>query len=141
MIKENKKKYIHFPLGGILSKSIIYEKLKKLLEKIDNEKEKTKYNYEDIAIHLDLTETKETSIINEFFFSFFITKFYTNNENIIYIPEDIEIYVEIPNCFDNYLSKFGILKEFNQENIKLDNKLPLELESNIISIFRRILDF
>ena len=91
MIKDEKKKYFHFPLGGIVSKSIIYDKLYKLMKKIKNE------NYKEIAIHLDLTESKEKSIINEFFFSFLITKFYTNNENIIYIPKDISIYVEVPN--------------------------------------------
>ena len=62
---EDKKTYFHFPLGGILTKNIIYDKLENLLNKIKNEK------YEDIAIHLDLTESKETSIINEFFYSIF----------------------------------------------------------------------
>jgi ethanolamine utilization protein EutQ (cupin superfamily) len=35
------------------------------------------------AIHLDLLNL--------------ITKFYSNNENIIYIPKDIEIYIKINN--------------------------------------------
>ena len=34
-----------------------------------------------------MTESEETSIINEFLFSFLITKFYINNENIIYIKK------------------------------------------------------
>ena len=80
-IKELKKKYFHFPLGGILNKNIIFNKLKNILE----ERIKTK-NYEEVAIHLDLTESEETSVLNEFFFSFLITKFYKNNEEILYIP-------------------------------------------------------
>ncbi len=99
---------------------------------------------------MDLIETKEISLINEFLFSFLITKFYTNNENIIYIPNNIKIYIEVPNIFENYLKKFGILNAFNIENIVLgepkQNKtsnttnilnismLPLELESDIKKI-------
>lgn len=57
------KKYFHFPLGGILTKDkdIIYKKFQNLLENI-------KYDYKSVAIHLDLTESKEKSIINKFFF-------------------------------------------------------------------------
>ena len=103
---------------------------------------------------MDLIETKETSLINEFLFSFLITKFYTNNENIIYIPNNIKIYIEIPNSFENYLKKFGILNAFNIENIVLgeskQNKtsnvanilnismLPLELKSDIRKKFKRL---
>jgi len=32
--------------------------------------------YKNIAIHLDLYETKDYSVLNEFLFSFLITKFY-----------------------------------------------------------------
>ena len=110
--------------------------------------------FDNVAIHLDLIETKETSLINEFLFSFLITKFYTNNENIIYIPNNIKIYIEIPNSFENYLKKFGILNAFNIENIVLgeskQNKtsnaanilnismLPLELKSDIRKKIKRL---
>ena len=117
IIKDNNEIYFYFPLGGILTKNIIFDKLEKLLngENGINEKLKSENkSYKDIAIHLDLTESKETSIINEFFFSFLITKFYTNNETIIYIPKDIHIYIEIPNCFEDYLSKFSILNIFKK---------------------------
>jgi len=77
MIEEDSKKlYYHFPLGGILTKEIIYKKLSDLLKKLKNDKD----DYNNIAIHLDLTESEETSIISEFLFSFLITKFYVNNE-------------------------------------------------------------
>ena len=133
--KINNKKYFHFPLGGSLTKSIIYDKLNKLLFNITNEMENNNLKYEDIAIHLDLTESKETSIINEFFFSFLITRFYTNNENIIYIPKDIKIFIEVPNCFKDYLSKFSILTIFKRENITLESIINSESENeNIISI-------
>ena len=148
MIKEKKQKYFHFPLGGILTKKIISGKIKNLLENIKSENENDKNvdeNNNDSgkngiknAIHLDLTESVETSLINEFLFSFLITKFYTNNETIIYIPKDIDIYIEIPNCFNDYLSQFGILSIFYKENISLDNKPKLELSNNIINIFDKM---
>ena len=138
MIKDKQLKYFHFPLGGILTKTVIFKKLSALLKKIKNAN--ANY-YKDVAIHLDLTESKETTIIKEFLFSFLITKFYTDNENIIYIPIDIEIYIEIPNCFENYLSKFGILNLFNLENIELDNMPKFDLPIDIISIFERMLGY
>ena len=136
MIRKSGKNYYHFPLGGTLTKDYIFNKLNNLLSKMENR------DYQKNAIHLDLTESKETSILNEFFFSFFITKFYTNNEDIIYIPNDIEIYVEIPNCFENYLSKFGILNEFYKENddlyITFENQPKLDLSKDIISVFQKM---
>ena len=133
-IKEKEKTYYHFPLGGILTKNIIFDKLKNLLDKIKNE------SYKDIAVHLDLTESEEKSIINEFFFSFLITKFYTNNENILYIPKDMYIYIEIPNCFDDYLEKFSILNIFNKENITFEKMPRFNYEEKIRKIFQRMLE-
>ena len=132
----NKKKYFHFPLGGILTKEIIYKKLEMLLDNIKN------YDYKDVAIHLDMTESKEEeeSIINEFFFSFIITKFYSNNENIIFIPKDISIYVEIPNCFEKYLNKFNILNIFNKEEITLQKMPEFKYSKEILEIFKKMLN-
>ena len=154
MIEEKNQKYFHFPLGGILTKKVISEKILNLLEKIKNENEKEKDNTtkgnnttdsnekKEIknAIHLDLTESEETSIINEFLFSLLITKFYTNSETIIYIPKDIEIYIEIPNCFKDYLSQFGILNLLPKENITLDNIPKLHLSQEMIDIFNKMVE-
>jgi len=168
LIKQNNDIYYHFPLGGRLTKKTIYEKILKLLKKIkkDNkirkdeenkinkndkenkknqfDKENKKYeeyfDYNNIAVHLDLIETEDTSLINEFLFSFLITKFYNNNEDIIYIPNNIKIYVEIPNSFENYLVKYGILNVFPKEHIKLEELPKLELDKETIKIFKRIID-
>ena len=66
-----------------------------------NNKEKYKEysEFDNVAIHLDIIETKETSLINEFLFSFMITRIYTDNQNIIYFPYNIKIYIEVPNSF------------------------------------------
>lgn len=45
-----------------MNKNIIFDKLKILLDKIKSE------DYEKVVIHLDLTESEEISILNEFFF-------------------------------------------------------------------------
>ena len=158
IIKENKEIYYHFPLGGKLSKKIIYEKLLQLLNRIkinpsikiedgevknkkdeDEDKEEISLNYDKVAIHLDLIETEDTSLINEFLLSFLITKFYTNNEDIIYIPNNIKIYIEIPNSFENYLSKVGILNLFKIDNITLENLPKLELEEDLKETFKIML--
>jgi len=163
-IESEKKTYYHFPLGGKLTKNSIYQKIEALFKKIKdmskkNKKSKDKLNKEEkdkkysefseVAIHLDIIETKETSIINEFLFSFLITRFYTNNQNIIYIPNNMKIYIEVPNSFDDYFTKFGILNVFYRENIvfnKPENQidvsmLPLELEPDIIKQFKRLNGF
>ena len=46
--------------------------------------------------------------LNEFLFSFLITKFYSNNENVIYIPINIDIYIEMPNSFKDFIRKSPI---------------------------------
>ena len=133
-IKSNLKKYIYFPLGGYLTKDTIFEKLNKILKKIESVNDKN-YNYEDIAIHLDLYENKEKSVLNEFLFSFLITKFYSNNENIIYIPKNIEIYVEIPNCFFDFINDYDILRSFEIKNITFENMPGLKQTQKIIDQF------
>jgi hypothetical protein len=117
----------------------VFDKLDKLLNQIKKIIEKNNKKYEDIAIHLDLTDSEEISIINEFFLSFLITRFYKCDDNIIYIPKDIHIYIEIPNCFEDYLGKFSILKIFNNENITFENMPQFNYPDEIISDFKKYL--
>ena len=139
-IKESSKKYEYFPLGGNITKKTIFKKLDEIMKKINSE---TKNNYDDIAIHLDLLDSKENiiSILNEFLFSFLITKFYSNDENVIYIPTNIEIYIEIPNSFKDFISHYGILKSFIRENemITIDNLPELNLPEDKINLFKNML--
>jgi hypothetical protein len=108
------------------------------IKKDTKEKSKELSEYDHVAIHLDLLETREIDLINEFLFSFLITKFYIYNENIIYIPNNFQIYIEIPNSSENYLSKFGILNIFNIENIKLGELPPLYLKYEIKNKFKML---
>ena len=151
-IKENKEIYYHFPLGGKLSKKVIYKKLLELLKRIkkdikkdinkkdeEDENDEEYIEYNNVAIHVDLIETEETPLISEFLLSFLITKFYNNNEDIIYIPNNLKIYIEIPNSFEKYLSKIGILNIFKIENISLKKLPKLELDRETQKIFERMI--
>ena len=53
----------------------------------------------------------------------------------------MKIYIEIPNCFNDYLSKFGILKVFSIENIPLSKIPDLDLPQKTIDIFSLMLDY
>jgi hypothetical protein len=87
IINDNDKKYFYFPLGGILTKNVIYKKLETLFEKLKNEE------YNKVAIHLDLTESKEKSIINEFFFSFLVTKYFIQIMKIFFLYQKIYLFI------------------------------------------------
>ena len=125
IIKQKNKSYIYFPLGGKLSRNIIFQKLEKILKKVRNIK--------NTAIHLDLYETEDTSILNEFLFSFCFTKFYSNERNVLYIPINVEIFIEIPNCFYNFMDNYPILNYFQIVNIdfKKRERVRLSPEENI----------
>lgn len=86
-IAEKDFKYKYFPFGGYLTKEIVYKKIKDLLEDINKEED----NKSKICIHLDLYETEQKGIMNDFLFSFLFTKYYKNDENVIYIPKEINI--------------------------------------------------
>ena len=138
-ISEYNKIYYYFTISETDSKNDIFVKLENLLKKI---KKENKENYDKIAIHLDMPEHGDISIINEFLFSFLITKFYCYNGNIIFIPNEIEIYVEIPNNFNNnYLSKYGLLNIFERKNITLDKMPKLDLPKEAINIFKNTLGY
>ena len=155
-IKNSDKEYIYFPLGGNITKDVIYNKLDNIMKDVII---KAKNTNKDIAIHLDLFDSKEniTSILNEFLFSFLITKFYSNNENVIFIPTNIEIYIEIPNSFKDFINNYGILKFFKRdidseinyihENnnitdmITIKNLPELNLNEKIIDIFKSMLNY
>ena len=119
------------------SKKDLKNRKEEELQKIKKEEEDLGYN--NVSIHLDIMVSEETSLINEFLFSFLVAKFYTTNGNIIYIPNNIKIYVEVSNSFENYLKKFGILNVFEIKNIALGELPELELEEYIKQIFNRII--
>ena len=117
--------YKYFPFGGFLNKSIIYNKIKKLLYELKKEDNK---DNKQIGIHLDLYETEQQNLMNDFLFSFLFTKYYKKDENVIYIPSDFYIYIEIPNCFISFINTYPILNSFKSVEINIENPRTLKLE-------------
>jgi len=130
---ENKNKnYFHFPFGGVFNRQDVIKRLKKLQKKIEKKKKK---NNNINVIHLDLYDTDQTELMTEFLFSILITKLYGQNEDIFFLPKEIEIKIEIPNGFIDFINKFSLLKLFPMKKyfIKSLPKLivPKDIKNNI----------
>ena len=122
-IEQTSKKYEHFPFGGILNRIEVVERLKEL------------ENSSNYILHLDLYDTDQTELMTEFLFSLLITKLYGQSEDMFYLSKKIEIKVEIPNGFVDFINKFPLLTLF-PNRILLIKKLPplivpKALDSNI----------
>ena len=122
-IEKRNKKYIYFPIGGSFSRRDIIKRLQNL--EIPN----------GSALHLDLHNTEETELMTEFLFSILITKLYGQNEDIFYLSKDIEIKIEIPNCFINFKKKFPILTLFASKELSIKEleKYPLIVPKEVYS--------
>ena len=122
-IEQTSKNYKHFPFGGILNRIEVVERLKEL------------ENSSNYILHLDLYDTDQTELMTEFLFSLLITKLYGQSEDMFYLSKKIEIKVEIPNGFVDFINKFPLLTLF-PNRILLIKKLPplivpKALDSNI----------
>ena len=127
-VKEQKKKYIHFPFGGEFSRKDAINRLKKIQNQLTNE--------ENSIIHLDLDDSKQTELMKDFLYSFLITKLYGQNENLFYLSKKVKIIIEIPCGFIDFFQKYPLLSMFkNKTEMKITNLPPLiiqkELDSNI----------
>ena len=120
-VEEEKKKYIYFPLGGVFKREDIVTRLKNL--KISK----------DSVLHLDLYDTDQTDLMMEFLFSILITKIYGQNEDIFYLLSEIDIKIEIPNGFIDFLQKFPILTLFKVTKLSINNLAPLIIENDVNS--------
>ena len=120
-IEKDGKEYYYFGIGDDITKNDIFKKLKKML-KYDI---KGKFN---VGLHLDLFYTKNIPLMQYFLFSVLITKLYQVTNNIIYIPKDICIYVEVPNGPQNFIDEFPILKLFHRTSIELNAQTSLDIQ-------------
>jgi hypothetical protein len=114
--EEKKREYIYFPLGGVFTRKEVLERLKELI----NLK-----NLNNATLHLDLNDTDQIDLTMEFLFSILITKIYGQNDDIFYLPNDVEIMVEIPNGFVDFMKKFPILDIFKKTTLELEKLRPL----------------
>ena len=121
--ENNKKNLIYFPLGGVFNGEDIINRLKEL--KLDN----------NSVLHLDLYENDQLYLINNFLFLILINRFYRHNEDIFFLPKDIQFKIELQNCFKNLFVEYPILNIFPIKELKISNLPPLivpkELDSDI----------
>ena len=67
------------------------------------------------GVHLDLSETEQVELFQDFLFSFLIQKRYKQNENIFCYEGNIRIKIEIPKGFYDFSEKLKILKLFSKK--------------------------
>ena len=82
------------------------------------------------GLHLDLSETKQMELFEDFLFSFLILKEYTQNEDIFCYQDNVHIKIEIPKGFYDFSEKFMILKLFKKTNLEKITKFQLLNESD-----------
>ena len=122
-----KGEYIYFPLGGNFTK----ENTLKRLQYLNN---KYKINQkENLLIHIDLFDTEDNSLMNDFLYFILITKLYGQDDNIFYLSKKIILYLEIPNSFINFFDKYPILRIFPKKMLSLENLEPLIVPEDICS--------
>ena len=130
-IKDNHEDYHYLGIGDDITKDELFKKLKRFLKVEIRGKA-------NVAVHLDLFYTKNIPLMQYFLFAFLVTKLYQANDNILYIPQTINIYVEIPNGPQKFIDDFPILKIFRTINISLSDRNNLsvkELNENNLNIF------
>ena len=120
-IQEKGKKWVYFPIGDTLQRDNIINRLKAL--NVDN----------NSVIHLDLYDTDNVSLMDEFLFSFLILRYFGKDEDVFYLPKNIEVKIEIPNSFINIIEKFPILKLFKIKQMKISLLFPLIVPKEIYS--------
>ena len=130
--RQSTGEYIYFPIGGIFSKENTLKRLQKL------NKEKNINNKNNLLIHIDLYDTDQKSLMNDFLYFILFTKLYCQDDNMFYLSKKIKIYIEIPNSFFDFFQKFPILDLFpkNKKELLIDNLEPLIVQENFTSNIR-----
>ena len=113
--KINSRKYIYFPIGGVITR-------KDIINRIINLEINNKY-LGNICLHIDIYDSNEetSTIIREFLFSLLITRSYSYDERIFYLDYGVKIVIEIPIGFYDMKDKFILLDYFPSKKISLDN--------------------
>ena len=105
---KEKIKYIYFPIGGKFDKIKFSERMDELPDMNDLSK---KY-----VIHFDITQTKEIEFLNEFFFKLIIFRKFDIN-TVKHFGNNVEIIIEIPNDFIDYIKEIKIFDKLEKETI------------------------
>ena len=125
-ILENKANIIHFPIGGDLNR-------KYLEERIDKEISDTS-KFEKCILYINISQTKDIEILKEFLFKLLIFKKCDFNHNVKYFGSNVEIKIEIPNDFFDYMHHLKFFELFKEKKINM-KKLNLSQNIKIVSTF------
>ena len=128
-IEKKKKKRIYFPIGGTMNTDKIIKRLKNA--KIDNE----------CILHLELQNTNQIDLMNEFLFSLSILRFYGRNDKIYFLPNNVEIKIEIPNEFIDYFKKFNVLDMFEQKKLSIKELDSLKVSGELGNEIQLVTDY
>jgi hypothetical protein len=118
------KNYIYFPIGGDFTRKEIIHRLIEF-----NIPQKEIANY---VIHFDLSETNLIELVKEILLKILILKKLDINEQIFYFGDELNLKIELPNGFYNYMDKFPILSLFQKTEIK--KLLPLKIDGALTKI-------
>ena len=122
----NKKKkngdIIYLPIGGDFTQNDIIEILSNTMQ--SNYKDSINY-----VLHIDLGQTNDIELVKDFLFKLLILNKCEINENVIYFKSNFEIYIELSNNFNDYLTTYKVLNFF--EEIKIPNKFQIYFTKEI----------
>ena len=123
-IKNKGGKYHYLPIGGSFTRNYVIQNLENLNINFENPK--------NTYLHLDLSDTDDDDLMTEILFKLIILRYLNSNDKIFYLGYDINIIIEIPQGFVNYLEKYKLLTLFKKNYI--DKLNPLRLEDNVTYI-------
>ncbi len=103
--KQKNEGIIYVPIGGDLTTNDIIEKLKNAMPINFNDKTNN-------ILNINLGGTNDIEIVKDFLFKLLILNKYDLNENVIYFKQNVKIYIELSNNFNNYLDTYKILNYF-----------------------------
>ena len=137
-VKDKGGEYHYLPIGGSFTRDFIINNLENLKINFSNTKK--------VYLHLDLSDTDDDDLMIEILFELIILRYLTSNNKLFYLGYDINIIIEIPQGFVDYLEKYKLLNLFKKNFI--EKLSPLRLEDNVkyikdspISIVAEVLSY
>jgi len=120
-VKEKGGEYHYLPIGGSFTRDFVINNLENLKINFKNIKK--------VYLHLDLSDTDNDDLMTEILFELVILRYIISNNKSFYLGYDMNIIIEIPQGFVDYLEKFRLLNLFKK--IYIEKLGPLRLEDNI----------
>ena len=135
-VKDLGGEYHYLPIGGSFTREFVINNLENLQINFNNIK--------NVYLHLDLSDTDNNDLMSEVLFELIILRYLISNNKIFYLGYDMNIIIEIPQGFVDYLEKYRILTLFKRVFIEKLNPLRLEegvkyIKDSPISIVAEVL--